>query len=110
MKRLAKLGAPIDPEDLAPENRQSTTEILGEFEDAGREALDGRWDRVRRRLSYELGLVDERGRSINRHAARTLEKARDAFYRGQKFAKNLFCIGSCNCLLCLGRSCLFATR
>ncbi len=87
MKRLAKLGAPIDPEDLAPENRQSTTEILGEFEDAGREARS--WPRVRKELGYGLGLVDEGGRSVNRHAARILEKARGAFYRGRKFAKNL---------------------
>ncbi len=89
MKRLAKLGAPIDLKDSAPENRHSTTEILVEFEDAGREALDCPWPRVRRELGYELGLVDERGRSINRHAARILEKAKGAFCRGRKFAKNL---------------------
>ena len=85
MKRLYKLGAPIAMEDLDPATRHDSKQILMDFEDAGLEAPpNSSWRQVRRILGYELMLVDNRGRAVNRRVVRLLEKARRRFNKGRR--------------------------
>ena len=85
MKRLYKLGAPIAMEDLDPATRHDPKQILMDFEDAGLEASpNSSWRQVRRILGYELMLVDNRGRAVNRRVALLLQKAKRTFYKGRR--------------------------
>ncbi len=86
MLRLAEMGAPTREDWKAYQDTAQTVgprNIAAECYDAGVET-DLSWRSLRSRVGRELGLIDDRGRSVSTGASNTLRLCRKEFSKGRR--------------------------
>jgi len=87
MKRLHRLGAPVDASDLTMDFTASYEVIFDEFEEHGWDSPSMPWKETLRRLAYRMGLVTGDLKPVSKSAARLLPRCRTAFLRGARWAR-----------------------
>jgi len=87
MKRLHRLGAPVDASDLTMDFTASYEAIIDELEEHGWDSPSMPWKETLRRLAYRMELVTGDLKPVSKSAARLLPRCRTAFLRGARWAR-----------------------